>query len=133
MAAFDPARQDGYAPLAGYAALSDGRSVALVAPDGSLDWWCVPNMDSAPLFDRLLDAPAGGFFSIVPVADYRVERAYREDSNVLETCFHTVDGSVRLTESLNSGSAGRLPWCELGRRVEGLSGRVELRDRKSVV
>lgn len=127
MAVFDPARQDGYAPLAGYAALSDGRSVALVAPDGSLDWWCVPNMDSAPLFDRLLDAPAGGFFSIAPVADYRVERAYREDSNVLETCFHTADGSVRLTESLNSGSAGRLPWCELGRRVEGLSGRVELR------
>ncbi len=40
--------------------------------------------------------------------------AYREDSNVLETCFPHRDGSVRLTESLNSGSAGRLPWCELG-------------------
>ena len=122
-----PPRHDGYAGLGDYAAIGDGRSVALIAPDGAIDWWCAPNMDSPPLFDRILDAASGGFFQIEPTGDYRVERRYRENSNVLETCYQTASGSVRLTESLNSNYAGRLPWCELARRIEGIAGEVELR------
>ena len=45
---------------------------------------------------------------------------------MLEQEFHTRSGSVRVTDSLNSGISGRLPWTELGRRVEGLSGEVVL-------
>jgi GH15 family glucan-1,4-alpha-glucosidase len=59
-------RIEGYLPLACYGALGDGRSVVLSGSDGSIDWWCVPNMDSPPLFDRLLDAERGGRFSLVP-------------------------------------------------------------------
>ena len=114
-------------PLAAYAALGDGRSVALVGTDGSVDWWCVPNMDSDPLFDRLLDDAAGGYFVIAPVDAFTTERRYRPDSNVLETVFVTAGGRVRLTDSLNSGISGRLPWSELGRRIEGIAGEVELR------
>ena len=83
--------------------------LALIAPDGSIDWWCAPNMDSPPLFDRILDAASGGYFQIEPTAEYRVHRRYRENSNVLETCYETASGSVVLTESLNSNYAGRLP------------------------
>lgn len=102
-----------------YAALGDGRSVALSGADGAIDWWCVPNMDSAPLFDRLLDGERGGTFSITPVEPFTIERRYRPDSNVLETIFVTASGRAKLVESLNSGPAGRLPWAELARRVEG--------------
>lgn len=119
-----PARLDGYLPLNAYSGLGDGRAVALVGADGSLDWWCVPNMDSPPLFDRLLDAEKGGCFVIAPSEPFRVERRYRDGSNVHETVFHTASGTARLTESLNSGTAGRLPWAELARRLEGLSGEV---------
>jgi hypothetical protein len=77
-----------------------------------------PQYGLPPLFDRILDAASGGFFQIEPTGDYRVERRYRENSNVLETCYQTASGSVMLTESLNSNYAGRLPWCELARRVE---------------
>lgn len=66
-------------------------------------------------------------FRIEPAGDYRTERAYRPDSNVLETRFITDSGSVRLTESVNSTLAGRLPWSELARRVEAIDGEVELR------
>ena len=121
------ARQDGRLKLDQYAALGDGRSVALVGSDGSIDWWCVPNMDSPPLFDRLLDEAGGGRFSVTPVGAFAAERRYRPDSNVVETVFRTAGGSARVTDSLNSGISGRLPWCELGRRVEGLDGRVEFR------
>ena len=103
--------------------------MALVAPDGVVAWWCVPNIDSAPLFDTLLDPDRGGFFALQPTEPFRAERRYREDSNVLETVFTCASGTVRLTESMNSTLAGRLPWCELARRVEVLSGTVTVRAR----
>jgi len=117
-------RTGGYLPLDAYSALGDGRAVALSGADGSIDWWCVPNMDSPPLFDRLLSPDAGGRFSITPAEPFEVERAYRDGSNVHETTFITAGGRVRLTESLNSGTAGRLPWAELARRLDGLEGSV---------
>jgi GH15 family glucan-1,4-alpha-glucosidase len=124
-------RDDGLA-LDQYAALGDGRSVALVGADGSIDWWCVPNMDSQPLFDRLLDETSGGRFSVTPVEPFTVERRYRPDSNVLELTFTTATGSARVTDSLNSGISGRLPWSELARRVEGLDGQVAFRIESTV-
>ena len=109
-------------PIQDYAALGDGRSVALVAPDGAVAWWCVPEMDSPPLFDSLLDPQAGGFFRIEAEGAEVVERDYRTDSNVLNTVVASNTGRARLTEALNSSTAGRLPWCELARRIEVVSG-----------
>jgi len=120
-------RVAGVLPLGQHAALGDGRSVAIVGSDGSIDWWCVPNMDDVPLFDRLLDPVAGGRCCITPADPFTVERRYRPDSNVLEQVFTTDTGRARLTDSLNSGISGRLPWSELGRRVEGLEGTIEFR------
>jgi len=118
-------RLDGYLALEDYGAIGDGRSVALSGADGSIDWWCVPNLDSPPLFNRLLDPEEGGRFTIEPTGPFTVERSYRPGSNVLETVFTTESGRARLTESLNSGTAGRLPWCELARRIDGIEGHVE--------
>ncbi|WP_296257230.1 MULTISPECIES: glycoside hydrolase family 15 protein [unclassified Pseudomonas] len=120
-----PTRENGYVALDQYIALGDGRSVALSATDGSIDWWCAPNMDSPPLFDKVLSADKGGYFSLTPRDVFTVERDYLPDSNVAYTVFKTATGSVRLTESLNSGNAGRLPWSELARRLEGVEGQVE--------
>ena len=117
--------EGGWLPLEQYAALGDGRSVALTGLDGSIDWWCVPHMDSPPLFDKLLAPQTGGYFSITPNQPFVAERRYLPGSNVLETLFTTDDGRARLTESLNSGPAGRLPWAELARRIEGIEGRID--------
>jgi GH15 family glucan-1,4-alpha-glucosidase len=122
-------RHDGFLPIEAYGVLGDGRTIALSGGDGSIDWWCVPNMDSPPLFDRILDPDDGGFFAIEPVGPFAVERRYRAGSNVLETDFQTAGGTARLTESLNSGSAGRLPWEELARRIEGVEGSVTFQVR----
>lgn len=117
--------EGGWLPLEQYGALGDGRSVALIGLDGSIDWWCVPHMDSPPLFDKLLAPRTGGFFSVKPTEAFTAQRRYLLGSNVLETTFITSQGRARLTESLNSGPAGRLPWAELARRIEGVEGKVD--------
>ena len=119
-----PERRDDVLPLACYGVLGDGRSVALLGADGSIDWWCLPHLDSVPFCDRLLAREDGGRFSITPVDAYTVTRRYRPDSNVLEQEFTTRTGRALITASLNSGISGRLPWTELAQRVEGLEGTV---------
>ena len=117
----------GYADLRSYAAIGDGRTIALIARDGRVDWLPLPQMDAAPVFAALLDADNGGCIGLCPDDDFTVDREYVEQTNVLTTTFTTATGSVRVTDSMNTGVAGRLPWTELARRIEGLTGTVRLR------
>ncbi|MEI4274189.1 glycoside hydrolase family 15 protein [Klenkia sp. LSe6-5] len=117
---------DGYADLRTYAAIGDGRALALVARDGSIDWLPLPAIDAAPVFGALLDAEHGGCIELRPVGEFTAEREYVPGTNVLTTTFRTAEGSVRVTDALNTGVAGRLPWSELARRIEGLAGTVRM-------
>ena len=120
-------RIDGYADLRAYAAIGDGRTVALIALDGSIDWFPAPTLPTPPAFAAIVDAPHGGRIELRPVDDYTVTRRYVSGTNVLQTTFTTAAGRVRVTDALVTGVAGRLPWAELARRVDGLKGAVALR------
>ncbi|MET0863542.1 MAG: glycoside hydrolase family 15 protein [Nakamurella sp.] len=120
-------RTDGYAALESYAAIGDGRTVALISTDGRIDWFPVPDLDSPPMFAALLDGERGGQLTMAPADGGTSSRVYLDGSNVLETTWTTATGTVIVTDSLNSGVAGRLPWTELARRVVGISGRVRMR------
>jgi GH15 family glucan-1,4-alpha-glucosidase len=124
-----PGRIGGYVDLRSYGAIGDGRTVALIALDGSIDWLPLPDLDSRPVFGRLLDAAAGGSIQLAPSEPFTVTRKYVPDTNVLQTTFTTASGVVRLTDALVTGIAGRLPWAELARRVDGIRGTVHLRWR----
>ncbi|WP_132392585.1 hypothetical protein [Novosphingobium sp. PhB165] len=56
---------------------------------------------------------------------FTVSKVYRPASNILGTGFATNSGKASFVESLNSGTAGRLPWWELARRIEGEEGEVQ--------
>jgi GH15 family glucan-1,4-alpha-glucosidase len=118
---------DGYCDLRSYAAIGDGRTIAMIALDGRIDWLPLPDMDSNPAFAALLDAEHGGYLALCPEQPFTVSRNYIQGTNVLSTTFETSSGAVTVTDSLNTGVAGRLPWAELARRIEGVRGSVPMR------
>lgn len=120
-------RTDGYAPLRSYAMLGDMRGSALVACDGAIDWLAVPMMDAPPVCAALLDPAAGGSIELTPTVPFEVTRRYLDATMVLESTFTTAAGTVKVTDALNRGAAGELPWAELARRIEVEEGEVPMR------
>src|SRR5271165_6064971 len=92
-----------FPPIADYAFLSDCHTGALVAPDGAIDWLCVPRFDAPSVFGTLLDCEAGAFrfgpFGInVPTA-----RVYEPGTNTLLTTWTTSTGWVAVRDALTLG------------------------------
>ena len=121
-----PSRHDGYATIEDYAAIGDGRTVALIARDGSIDWLCLPELDSPSAFAALLDTERGGRFRLAPEEPYTAERRYLPDTNILETTFNTAGGTTRVTDTMPLPLAGLAPDRELARSIEGIAGSVTL-------
>ena len=94
-----------FTPIADYAFISDCHTGALVAPDGSVDWLCVPRFDSPSVFGSLLDRGAG-MFRLAPFAiDHPTARAYEPGTNVLETTWKTPE---RVDQRPNGADHGPL-------------------------
>ena len=129
-----------FTPIADYAFLSNCHTGALVAPDGTIDWLCVPRFDSPSVFGSLLDRGAGAFrlgpFGINVPSD----RAYEPGTNSLVTSWKTSTGWAIVRDALTLGPRRgedtitphtRPPADEdaehvLVRTVECLEGRVEV-------
>jgi alpha,alpha-trehalase len=94
-----------FPPIAEYAFLSDCNTTALIAPDGAVEWMCLPRPDSPSVFTSLLDR-AAGFFRFGP-AHTRVpaQRRYVPGSMVLETTWSTPTGWLIVRDGLAMG-----PW-----------------------
>lgn len=120
-----------YPPIAGYAYISDCHSAALIGREASIDWCCMPRLDAASVFGRLLDWEKGGHFSLQPSArGSSAERTYVGDSMVLRTTFTCDGGSASVTDCLVMRRGGRrAPHRQLLRVVDGLQGRVPMEAR----
>jgi GH15 family glucan-1,4-alpha-glucosidase len=129
-----------FPPIADYAFLSDCHTGALVAPDGAIDWLCIPCFDAPSVFGSLLDRQAG-FFRFAPFGiAHPTARAYVPGTNVFETTWRTPSGWAVVREALTIGPRDhedtvtphtRPPADDDGdhmlvRTVECLDGRVEI-------
>jgi GH15 family glucan-1,4-alpha-glucosidase len=114
-------------PIEDYALLGDTRSAALVGPDGSLDWLCVPRFDGRPVFGRLVGGPDAGSFGLAPARPHGpASRRYRPESVTLETTWNTDAGPLTLTEGMVTEVRGDLlPSTLLVRRLTAQDGPVE--------
>ena len=112
----------------------------LIAPDGAVEWLCLPRPDSPSVFGALLDRSAG-FFRFGPTGtDVPNQRRYVPGTNVLETTWHTPTGWLIVWDLLVVGPAPTDERRERYRRVPGdtmaqgtllriatcISGRVEV-------
>ncbi len=94
-----------FPPIADYAFLSDCHTGALVAPDGSVEWMCVPRFDSPSVFGALLDRRAGAFrvgpYGLLVPSSVR----YVPGTMIVETTWMTSSGWLLVHDVLSIG-----PW-----------------------
>ena len=109
--------------ISDYAIIGDGRTCALVAPTGSIDFLCWPGFDSDACLAALLGDERNGAWSIAPDAVVtKVTRRYRGNTTILETDYVCDRGAVRTTDVM--------PWHDgpstIIRIVEGLDSKVPM-------
>ena len=92
-----------FTPIADYAFLSDCHTGALVAPDGTIDWLCIPRFDSPSVFGSLLDRGAGAFRLGPFGINVPSERAYVAGTNTLVTTWKTPSGWAMVHDALTMG------------------------------
>ena len=92
-----------FPPIAQYGLLSNCEQSCLVAPDGSVEWLCLPRPDSPSVFAALLDRSAGNFRFGPSDAQVPQQRRYVPGTMVLETTWQTPTGWMTVQDFLAVG------------------------------
>jgi GH15 family glucan-1,4-alpha-glucosidase len=119
-----------YNPIENYGVIGNLQTIALVAIDGSIDFFCFPYFDSPSIFASLLDVERGGSFSLSPVLQHRrPKQIYLLNSNILLTRFLSPDGVAEVSDympiSLESQKGRYDPTHQLIRRAKCVRGEVK--------
>jgi GH15 family glucan-1,4-alpha-glucosidase len=84
---------DRYPFVESHGLIGDLQTAALIADDGTLDWFCTPRFDSPSVFAGLLDHDKGGHFRIAPHGvNYVSKQLYLPGTPILITRFLTPAG-----------------------------------------
>lgn len=110
--------------------IGDLVTVALSGKNGSIDWYCLPHIDSPSVFASILDIDKGGRFQIEPGSSYRSRQNYIKHTNVLQTTFKTLTGTVTITDFMPVKHVARPfenTFPTLIRKVECIRGHMDLK------
>ena len=117
-----------YPGIGSHGIIGNLRTAALIALDGSIDWYCLPRFDSPSVFGELLDRKKGGRFRIAPAGgNYVQQQYYWPSTNVLVTRFRSSQGAAEITDFMPMDDAAGRDRCRLFRHVQAVRGSVSLR------
>lgn len=116
-------RPGDYPPISSLAVVGDGHSLAVLAPDAAVEWYCPARFETPPLVWPLLDRRRGGRLRIGPAENAQGHVRYLDGTAALEYEWHTTHGRARARICMDwpaEGGQQRLLWW-----LEGLSGSVD--------
>jgi GH15 family glucan-1,4-alpha-glucosidase len=120
-------------PLTARGVIGDTAAAALVAAEGTVDWYCPGRIDAPPALDRILDPRAGGAVRVGPAGLGPAARrgrpgrqAYDPGTNVLRTRLTGPDGEVEVADAMPWPGGTERPDGRIVRLVTALRGPVEV-------
>ncbi len=118
-----------YQPIEDYGIIGNLRTAALVAKNGSIDWFCFPHFDSPSVFGGILDDNKGGYFRISPITEeISRKQVYVPDTNILITRFLAADGVGEIIDCMPLSLSNDVPpFLGLIRRVRVVRGAMKFR------
>src|SRR5258708_4930018 len=113
-------------PIENHGIVGDLNTVALVALDGTVDFFCFPRFDSPSVFASLLDPDRGGHFSLHPEFDgAKCRQLYLPDSNNLLTRILSAEGVAEISDFMPVQEA--VNAHNLVRRIKSVRGEIAYR------
>ncbi|HJV33688.1 glycoside hydrolase family 15 protein [Geomonas sp.] len=97
-----------FPPIQRHGVIGDRRTAALVAGDGTVDWYCVPDYDGDSVFGSVLDPDRGGFWRFGPDEPTLGIQRYLEKTAILLTEWDLPSGKLELSDAM--------PWPDDERR-----------------
>ncbi|MGV1010049.1 MAG: glycoside hydrolase family 15 protein [Dermatophilaceae bacterium] len=114
-----------YPLIADHGLIGDLQTSALVATDGSIDWFCAPRFDSPSIFGSLLDHDKGGHLRVRPtVAEFTPKQLYFPDTAILVTRFLTEAGVGEVVDFMPVTGGGTTSDHQLVRMVRCVRGEM---------
>jgi GH15 family glucan-1,4-alpha-glucosidase len=115
-----------FLPIEQHGLIGDRRTGALVAADGTVNWFCAPEFDGEPIFGALLDGERGGFCRFAPRPGALGRQSYLPGTAVLITCW---------TPPANGGEielADVMAWPDNARSQETQTQRIIIRRMRAL-
>lgn len=91
-----------YPAVADHGLIGDLQTAALVATDGTVDWFCCPRFDSPSVFASLLDHRRGGRFSL------RAVRTAEPDGRTVTRQMYHPDTAILVTRHLSEAGVAEV-------------------------
>ncbi|MFI9787403.1 glycoside hydrolase family 15 protein [Kitasatospora sp. NPDC051984] len=115
-------------PIEEHALLGNTRAAALVRPDGSITWACLPGVDSPALFASLLGRQEHGFWRVGPAGPQpraAARRQYLRDTMVLRSEYDTGTGVLAVSDFMPAPTPAGDADAKIVRIVECVRGEVD--------
>ena len=90
------------------AIIGNGRTSALIEPDATISFCCLPDFDSGTSFARILDAEKGGHFGISMIDGEVLERGYDHHTAIFVTTFSGPSGRFEVIDFMPRYPIGEL-------------------------